>query len=253
MPGTDVSEAALICENIYRLCNDYKISSKSTLPSISLGYAAKETAGKSLRKVLKSAEDFMYKRKLLESRSTHSSIIASMKKTLYEKSHETEAHTSRLRDLCMKVASTLKLNESERNDLELFSVLHDIGKITIDDRILNKKGPLNEEEWAEMRKHPETGCRIALSAVELVHISEYILTHHERWDGTGYPQGLKAKEIPLLSRILSIVDAYDAMTQDRIYRKAMPIKDAVGEIKAASGSQFDPEIAEIFLKIIIGE
>lgn len=250
MPGTDNKEATQVCERIYRLCEEQKHTSGNTITSISIGCATKETADRSLRSVLKSAEDSMYKRKLLESRSTHSSIIASMKKTLYEKSHETEAHTSRLRDLCMMIALQLNLSENEKNDLELFAVLHDIGKITIDDRILNKTGPLNEEEWFEMKKHPETGCRIALSAVELAHISEYILTHHEHWDGGGYPQGLKGKQIPLLSRILAVVDAYDAMTQDRVYRKAMPVESAIAELKSAAGSQFDPGIVEIFLRIM---
>ncbi len=246
----DTKDAAQTCERIYRICEECKHTSGNTITSISLGYATKDTDERSLRSVLKSAEDSMYKRKLLESRSTHSSIIASMKKTLYEKSHETEAHTSRLRDLCMMIALELNLSENEKNDLELFAVLHDIGKITIDDRILNKNGPLDEEEWSEMKKHPETGCRIALSAVELSHISEYILTHHERWDGNGYPQGLRGRQIPLLSRILSVVDAYDAMTQDRVYRKAMSIKDAIAELKSAAGSQFDPKVVSLFIEII---
>lgn len=251
LPDTDAKTALTICQNIYAACEEYsKQPYDNTLPSISLGYSAKQTPEKNLRSVLKSAEDLMYKRKLLESRSTHSSIIASMKKTLYEKSHETEEHTSRLSKLCMRIAGKMNLSENEKNDMALFAVLHDIGKITIDDRILNKPGSLNEEEWLEMKKHPETGCRIAMSAVELAHISEYILTHHEKWDGSGYPQGLKKKQIPLLSRILAVVDAYDAMTQDRVYRHAMPHEQAIAEIKANSSRQFDPEIVNIFLEII---
>ena len=126
----------------------------------------------------------------------------------------------------------------------------DIGKIGIDDSVLKKPGKLNDEEWVIMKKHPEIGYRIAKSASELEPIAEYILTHHEKWNGKGYPKGLKGEEIPLLSRILAVVDAYDAMTEDRVYRKAMSKEEAIMEILANAGEQFDPEIAKIFIGII---
>ena len=102
-----------------------------------------------------------------------------------------------------------------------------------------------------MRKHPEIGYRIAMSSLELVSIAEYILSHHERWDGKGYPQGLKGEEIPLPSRILAVADAYDAMTQDRPYRRAMSAEDAAAEIKKNAGSQFDPEIVRVLLEKVL--
>jgi HD-GYP domain-containing protein (c-di-GMP phosphodiesterase class II) len=133
------------------------------------------------------------------------------------------------------------------NNLELLATLHDIGKIGISDQILNKPDKLSPEEWVEMKKHPEIGYRIAMSSPELVPIAEYILTHHERWDGEGYPQKLAGERIPLLSRILAVVDAYDAMTEDRPYRKAMSKEEAVMEIRENLGKQFDPLMAKIFL------
>jgi HD-GYP domain-containing protein (c-di-GMP phosphodiesterase class II) len=116
--------------------------------------------------------------------------------------------------------------------------------------ILNKPGKLTPEEWTQMRKHTEIGYRIAMASPELVSIADYILTHHERWDGKGYPQGISGDTIPLISRILSVVDAYDAMTQDRAYRKAMPKKAAIKEITTNAGTQFDPKVVDIFLQVI---
>ena len=128
-------------------------------------------------------------------------------------------------------------------------MLHDIGKVGISMDILKKPGPLNDEEWKEMKRHPEIGYRIAQNTPELSTVSEYILSHHERWDGSGYPRGLKGPEIPLLCRILAVADAYDAMTSNLAYRKAMDSLDAMAEIKHGSGTQFDPEIAKLFLDL----
>ena len=127
------------------------------------------------------------------------------------------------------------------------AVLHDIGKVGIKESVLQKAGPLTPEDWEEIKKHPEIGYRIAQNIPELSKIAEYILYHHERWDGTGYPRKLKAEEIPLLCRILAVGDAFDAMTSDRTYRKAMSKEMALEEIKRNAGKQFDPEVVRNFL------
>ncbi len=144
------------------------------------------------------------------------------------------------------------LNDDQLSELELLSSLHDLGKIGIAEHILDKPGPLSREEWLEMRKHPEIGYRIAQASPELAAVAEGILCHHERWDGTGYPQGLRGDAIPLLARILTIVDSYDAMTNDRAYHKAVSESEALGEIVACAGRQFDPAICEKFLHIMQG-
>ena len=149
--------------------------------------------------------------------------------------------------ICQIIGEQLGLTPNELGDLQLLSKLHDIGKIGIDDRILNKPGKLSEEEWQLMKQHPEIGRKIAMSTPQLEHIAEYILCHHERWDGAGYPMGLKGQEIPVLSRILSIADAIDAMTEDRVYRKAMTYEAAIREIERNAGTQFDPEITRLFV------
>ena len=137
--------------------------------------------------------------------------------------------------------------------MELLSELHDIGKISVDTNILTKAGALTPEEWAEIRKHPEAGYRIARTVPELSQIAEYILAHHERWDGKGYPQGLLGENIPLLARIISVVDSFDAMTNDRAYRKAKSPGDAAQEIRREAGKQFDPFIAQVFVEKVIGD
>lgn len=253
LPKTDVLSAQSIVDRIKKKCQDYsnKAGKEIYYVSISLGHATKTTFEESFEKVFRTAEELMYRLKLLEYKSIHSSIISSIKTTMFEKSNETEAHAGRLAELSKKLGKALGLADEEISELELLSTLHDIGKINIDSGILKKTGQLTEDEWQEMKKHPEIGYRIAHASPELKHISEYILNHHERWDGKGYPQGLSGENIPLLSRILAIVDSYDAMTQDRVYRQAMTKERAVEEIKNNSGTQFDPNIVRIFIKDVL--
>jgi putative nucleotidyltransferase with HDIG domain len=194
--------------------------------------------------------DSLHKNKILESKSYHSSILSSIQATMFAKSQNTEEHAERLATLCKYVGQELSLTPSQMDELLLFAMLHDIGKIGIDDRILNKPDKLTDEEWIVMKKHTEIGYRIALSSPELQSIANYILSHHEHWNGNGYPQGLKQEEIPLLSRILGLVDSYDAMTQDRVYRKALSRDQAIHEILNYRGIQFDPKITDIFIEIL---
>jgi len=249
LPKTNEQQAQMIMNRILiNIDTMYKKRTVTTIiPSLALGLGIKKNENDDLYEVIKVAETNMYKRKMLTSSSVFSSIINSMKNALYEKSTETEEHAERLFDTCKKVAYKYDLNENIMNDLELFCMLHDIGKIGISDDILNKNGSLTENEWDEMKKHPEIGYRIANSSKELKSIGNYILSHHERFDGTGYPRNIKGYNIPLLSRILSVADAFDAMTHDRSYRKKLSINDAIEELKKNAGTQFDPEIVSVFI------
>lgn len=253
LPQTDNHIAQVAVQKIKSTCEQYvnRTNKETYYASISLGYATKLYTEESFAKVMKSAEEFMYRRKLLEHESSHSSIISSIKTTMYEKSHETQEHIERLADLSKKLGGIMGLSDKELVELELLSMLHDIGKIGIDDRILTKCNSLDEDEWLEMKKHPEIGYRIAMAAPELKHIAEYILGHHERWDGKGYPQGLAGEKIPRLSRVIAVVDSYDAMIHDRVYKKAISKEEAKTEILRNSGTQFDPDIAKLFVEKVL--
>ncbi|MDP3385895.1 MAG: diguanylate cyclase [Eubacteriales bacterium] len=249
LPNTDEKTAGLIMDQIKSAIDNFnrKTKNEAYYLHLSLGYSTKKYDFESLDHTLKIAEDHMYKRKLLEHKSSHSSIVSSIKATIYERSQETEAHAQRMTFFARRMGERLKFSNTEMDNMELFSALHDLGKIGIDGSILNKPDKLDEQEWIEMKKHPEIGYRIAMASPELVSIAEFILTHHERWDGTGYPQGLKETEIPLHARILAVVDAYDAMTVDRIYRKALTKAEAINELIINKGTQFDPHLVDLFI------
>jgi len=135
-------------------------------------------------------------------------------------------------------------------DLRLLAQFHDIGKVGVPDSILFKAGPLNAEETIDMRQHCIIGQRIAILAPDLVPIADWVLKHHEWWNGEGYPLGLKGEEIPLECRILAIVDAYDAMISDRPYRKALTHAEAMKELMKCSGTQFDPQLVQKFVQLL---
>ena len=212
--------------------------------SVSLGCAERNSPTQRMEQVIRQAEEWMYHQKLLDSKSYRNTIINTLLATLYEKSMETEEHTKRLFRYCEAIGRELKLSEQSMNELSLLSVLHDIGKVAIHQSILKKPGPLTFDEWFEMKKHCEIGYRITQNTPELSLVSEYILHHHERWDGGGYPKGLKGQEIPICCRILAVADAFDAMTNDRIYRKALSRSEAIEELQKHAGTQFSPYIVQ---------
>ncbi len=192
----------------------------------------------------------MYQNKLSESRSNKSKIVQSLLNTLEIKSNETKEHAMRMTKLAFEFWEKLNLSNSELNRLLLLSTLHDIGKIAISETILKKPDKLTNEEWEIIKEHSERGYKIAAASEEFVVVAEDILSHHEWWNGSGYPNGLKGKDIPYLARIISIVDAYDVMTNDRPYSQAISKEEALEEIRRSAGSQFDPEFTKEFIKMM---
>ncbi len=196
------------------------------------------------------ADTNMYQNKLLSESSGKSGLVKTLLKALEAKDYVTEGHTDRMAIMAEELGRAMKLEHHKINQLELLTKFHDLGKVGIPDRILKKEGPLTSEEWQVMKTHCRIGERIASASGELQTIAGLILHHHEKWDGTGYPVGLKGEAIPIECRILALVDAYDAMTNDRPYRKALSFETAIEEIKRCSGSQFDPELVVVFLKYL---
>ncbi len=248
LPNANHVLAQKICERIRKKSSRLKVG--STKLSISLGYAIRTNRNVPWQTTLKKAEDHMYRRKLIDAKSYRSSILSSIRNALYEKSYETEAHGNRLAELSKKIGSRMGLLPWELDELEVLAMLHNIGKIAIDERILKKPGPLTASEKTELKRHPEIGYRIAQAVPELLNIAEYILSHHERWDGKGYPRELAGKEIPLLSRILAVANAYDAMVHGRPYRKARSVARAIKELRENAGTQFDPEVVKTFMSCL---
>ncbi|MCL5070005.1 MAG: diguanylate cyclase [Actinobacteria bacterium] len=218
--------------------------------NISIGSFSKTDESQDINSIIKEAEDRMYTRKLMEKESAHNSIIASLEKALEERDYETSEHIKRMKYYALKLGQYLRLPKNKLDEIILLATLHDIGKIAITDNIILKPGRLTAEEWTIIQKHPEIGYRIATSSIELSIIAEGILAHHERWDGTGYPKKLAGEQIPLIARIITVVDSFDAMISDRPYRKALGVNEAVLELKRCSGTQFDPAIVEKFIVIL---
>lgn len=218
--------------------------------SVSFGYAVGQKRDASIQKLIKEADDNMYREKLHHSRSARSAIVQTVMKLLEERDFVTEEHAERLQDLTSRLALKLGLSEPCIAEIRLLAKFHDIGKIGIPDHILLKAGPLTPEEWSEMKRHCEIGYRIAQASPDLLPIAEWILKHQEKWDGEGYPFRLKGGEIPLECRILAVADAYDAMTSDRPYRKAMSQQAAIAELRRCAGTQFDADLVEPFISIL---
>jgi len=248
LPRTSYKITNGIVERIRTACS--QASHDPVQLSIALGAVTKEDPNQDIQDVLKEAEERMYRSKLLESKSVRASIISSLRRTLFEKSHETEEHTHRIQQLALQIGRAFGLSDSELDDLALLATLHDIGKIAIPEGIIIKPGNLSPEEWELIWKHPEIGYRIAGSSPELAPIAEAILAHHEWWDGSGYPRGLKGEEIPLISRIISIVDAYDVMTHGRPYKEAVRPEESLEELQNKAGTQFDPSLTAMFTKMV---
>lgn len=220
----------------------------STCPD-KMPYLLEQNSGTVLQTLEEAQYDLKVK-KMLSHDSEHSQALTSLVRALEETDPDTEEHVLRTQQMGEALGRKVGLSDARLTSLKLLCLLHDIGKITVPLEILNKPGKLSDSEWAALRTHAEKGYQIAMSTDELRPIAEMIRCHHERWDGKGYPTGLKGEEIPVLSRIISIVDAYDAMVNDRSYRKAMHPSKAQKEIKDNAGTQFDPYLASEFLKLL---
>lgn len=162
----------------------------------------------------------------------------------------TGVHSTRLAEWCLRVARQFGIAESELHQFEVAALLHDVGKIGVPDSILRKPGPLTPEERAAMNKHPEYSWTILRLLHGLETASLFALHHHESFDGAGYPAKLKESEIPIGSRIVSVIDAFDAMVSSRPYRAGLPVDEAIRRLILSSGTQFDPQIVQCFLKIV---
>jgi diguanylate cyclase (GGDEF)-like protein/PAS domain S-box-containing protein len=245
MPRSTEKDVGEAINKIKKICS--KTKDQKIPLNISLGISTRESQSQDLKDVIKEAENNMYKNKLLRRKSIYNSIISSLERILWEKNRETKEHAERLKRLILQLGNAINLPQNKLDELVLLSTLHDIGKVAIPDKILMKKGKLTAKEWKIIKRHPEIGYKIAESTPQIASIAEDILSHHEWWNGAGYPQGLKGNDIPVNACIASIVDAYDVMTFGRHYKEAISEEEAKEELKRCSGTQFNPMLVEKFV------
>ncbi len=251
LPRADRKAGEMIAGRIFSQINLYNQKRYGQLPlKISLGLSTAEDESKPLKETLIEADELLFRDKLHRGAGASYQIIESLMAVLGERDFITEGHVRRLENLANKMGERFNLSQKQLSNLILLTKVHDLGKVGIPDRILFKESLLDDEEWNIMRQHSEKGYRIALASEDLSEIAGLILRHHERWDGGGYPLGLKGEKIPVECRILAIIDAYDAMVNNRPYRKAMSKTEAVEELKRNAGTQFDPELVAVFLLIL---
>ncbi|MEI6601915.1 MAG: HD domain-containing phosphohydrolase [Clostridia bacterium] len=251
LPKTTYDYASKIIRRVHEYCAGQKINN---IPlSVSIGYAIKELPSDEMKEVFKRAEDEMYRNKLSESTSMRSSIMELILHTLFEKSHREMLHSERVSKICESIATRMGFIQEEINQIRTAGLMHDIGKIGIDEKILNKDGALDAEEWKEIHRHPEIGYRILSSVVEFSRIADDVLSHHEKWNGSGYPRGLQGEEISVQARIIAVADAFDAMTSVRAYSKMINVEEAIEEIKKHAGTQFDPKVVQMLIEVVLEE
>ena len=219
--------------------------------SISVGYHMVYEVCHNINDVLKEAENNMYRHKVIESMSVRNQAIRAIHKTLTDKYKEERIHSEKVSMICYVMGLAMGIKDEQLEELKMAGLYHDIGKIAIPDAILDKPGPLTKDEFELMKTHTEIGYQILRAADDYSRLAEYALSHHERWDGKGYPRGIEKEEIPLFARIISLADSYDAMTTNRVYRSKMTKDQAIQQLIKGSGKQYDPKLTKIFIKEVL--
>lgn len=248
MPNCNETMCEEMIKDILKACKN--VERQFIQLSIALGKVVKYSVEDNIYDYIRKVEGKVYRQKLVDAKSMKGSILQTFKTSLEEKNMETNGHVHRVAFYAEAVGKVMNLRMAELDELILAAQLHDIGKIGISEELLLKPGKLTEEEFEILKTHSEKGYRIINAAGELSNVARYVLTHHERWDGSGYPLGLKKEEIPLASRIIGVVDAYDAMINEQVYKKAMSTEEAVKELERCAGKQFDPFIVEKFINYL---
>lgn len=249
LPKTDDVETKLIMQRITKASFCENIN--SVMVSAALGHSIKISPIQDINDIIRIAENNMYKNKIKTGKLMRKKTFELIIDTLNLRYYNEQNHNITVSEICRVLGEAMEFSKEQINTLCEAARFHDIGKIIIPPEILNKQDSLTSEEFELVQRHPETGYQILKSIEEYTHLARYVLSHHEHWDGNGYPRKQKNSEIPIFSRIICIADAYEAMTNDRPYRKAMKRQDAIEELKRHSGTQFDPNLIDIFINKVL--
>lgn len=249
LPKTDAKQADSVKKRIVSATMATKLD--SVIVSLAIGYAVKTRLDQDIEEIQKIADNNMYEDKIKFGKTMRSKTIEIVLININKKYDKEKIHTERVSQYCERIARAMELDEKEIENAKVCGVLHDIGKIMVPEEILNKSGDLTQDEWEEIKRHPVTSYHILKGVDEYAALAKAVLHHHERMDGTGYPEQLKGKEIPLLSRVIAVADAYEAMTSSRNYQVTKSKEEAIRELEEGAGSQFDPEIVKVFIEKVI--
>lgn len=249
MKKTDEYGAALIEKKIQKEVAELKFY--PIIASLAVGFAVKHSPEDDIKTVMALSDHFMYQNKIRSSKDMKSRTIELMLNQNYLLSKYERSHTERVSLYSEAIGRAMNLYDKVVQDIKTAGLLHDIGKIMIPASIINKPGKLTKGEMDLVKRHSEIGYQLLRAVDDYVHISMYVLHHHERWDGTGYPIGLRGEKIPLISRIIAVADAFEAMTAERPYKEKMTVEEAVEELRRCSGRQFDPKIVNLFIEKVV--
>ncbi|OCZ49418.1 HD domain-containing phosphohydrolase [Dehalobacter sp. TeCB1] len=251
LPKTNSKQADILVNRINDLVDKEKLGTLN-LP-LSSGCEPTKKKENEIALIYKKAAEKTPPLKSTAKNKPSNALIEIIMETLFHKNETEEKESAQVSKFCAEIGQILELGKKNIENLEMVGLIRDIGKVSLDSRILHKPDKLTESEMAEMKRHPELGHEILSTMNEYAHLSDYVLAHHERWDGKGYPKGLKGEEIPLEARIVAIADAYNAMSSRRPYRKAMNENTAAEEILKNAGTQFDPHLAKVFVEKVLGK
>lgn len=252
LPKIDKKQAGIMAK---RVIDAFEKEVVEYIPlSASFGWETKDDKGQKIASIFKKAEDQMYNQKLVSKNKRRKSSVESILQALFKRQPGEEIHSERVSIVSEKIAVSMGMKPSDIYEIKMAGKYHDIGKIAINTDILSKKEPLSESEKLELKRHPELSFNILNSVQELGPVADIALYHHERWDGKGYPAGLKVEEIPIQSRIVAVANVYEAITgKNRQYSKPLNKEEAAKELEKGAGSQFDPNIVGIFLKKVLNK
>jgi diguanylate cyclase (GGDEF)-like protein/PAS domain S-box-containing protein len=251
LPRTDAAMAGKIKQRILRTASKTKLD--TIVVSLAVGFSVKTSFRDSIESVLRNADKLMYREKLNQGKTVRNQTIDIVLKNINSRFEQEQIHTERVSQFCFLIAGALKWSADKKSEMKIAGLLHDIGKIILPARLLNKAEKLTDEEFDIIKTHAETSYQILKSVDEYVTIAGFVLHHHEHWDGTGYPAGLKGEEIPIQSRIIAVADAFEAMTAKRPYQKTRTVEEAKKELLRCSGTQFDPAVVKVFLESVLNE